>query len=225
MTTARLGLKIMLISHGLGLGLKMPRMTLFCLLNINRENLGIPQLKLQDGHAVILNPFPVVRIPCEVDGVECLDTGRTGEPRGRSFTDRGRAWAVPVTRSKFAGFEKKSRSRPSSRPDSSNSMCSSRAVRKRWSSSRRLATTSSPGSSTYNTITYNTNADRHVGFMQHLKKICRPYKHHIYGGNMLKYGTELLETNYPIPFHRIRTHGCWHSVGNQTIEVTKPNRN
>lgn len=89
-TAARPGLKIMPTGHGLGL--KIPRMTLFCLVNINRENLGIPQFKLQDGHAVVLSPFPVVRIPCEVNGVECLDTGRTGEPRGRSFTDRGRAW-------------------------------------------------------------------------------------------------------------------------------------
>jgi len=39
-----------------------------------------------------------------------------------------------------------------------------------------------------------------------------------------KYGTELLETNYHISFHRGRTHGWCHSVGNQMVEVTKPNR-
>ena len=38
-----------------------------------------------------------------------------------------------------------------------------------------------------------------------------------------KYGTELLETNYPILFHR--THGWCHFVGNQMVEVTKHNRN
>jgi len=41
-----------------------------------------------------------------------------------------------------------------------------------------------------------------------------------------KYGTELLETNYPISFHRgPGTHGWCHSVGNQMVEVTKPNKN
>ena len=40
-----------------------------------------------------------------------------------------------------------------------------------------------------------------------------------------KYGTELLETNYPISFHRIpdtrKVPFCW----KQTVDVTKPNRN
>jgi len=38
------------------------------------------------------------------------------------------------------------------------------------------------------------------------------------------YGTELLETNYPISFHRVWTHGWCHSVANHMVEVTKPNR-
>ena len=43
---------------------------------------------------------------------------------------------------------------------------------------------------------------RHVGFMRHFKKICGPHKHQICEGNMQKYGIGLLETNYPISFHR-----------------------
>ena len=43
--------------------------------------------------------------------------------------------------------------------------------------------------------------------------------------NMRKYGTELLETNYPLHSSGVRTHGWRHSVGNQTVEVTKPDRN
>ena len=48
---------------------------------------------------------------------------------------------------------------------------------------------------------------RRVSFMRHLKKICGPHKHQICGGNMRKYGRELLEANCPISFHRGRTHG------------------
>jgi len=65
---------------------------------------------------------------------------------------------------------------------------------------------------------------RRVSFMRHLKKICGPHKHKICGGNMRKYGRELLEANYPISFHRGRMHGECHSSGKQTIDVTKPNR-
>ena len=54
---------------------------------------------------------------------------------------------------------------------------------------------------------------RHVSFMQRERqgmsvscgiflKMCRPYKHQIYGGNMCKYISKLIETNYPISFHR-----------------------
>jgi len=39
-----------------------------------------------------------------------------------------------------------------------------------------------------------------------------------------KYGTELLETT-PSRSTGVRTHGWCHSVGNQMVEVTKPNRN
>ena len=43
---------------------------------------------------------------------------------------------------------------------------------------------------------------------------------------MRKYGTELLKTNYPMSFHSVFwTHGWCRSVGNQMVEVTKPNRN
>jgi len=37
-----------------------------------------------------------------------------------------------------------------------------------------------------------------VSFIQHFKK----YAHHINTNMQQKYGTELLETNYPISFHR-----------------------
>jgi len=46
-----------------------------------------------------------------------------------------------------------------------------------------------------------------------------------YGGSMRKYGTELLETNCPISFHRGPDTWMCHSVGNQMVEVTKPNKN
>jgi len=40
---------------------------------------------------------------------------------------------------------------------------------------------------------------------------------------MWKYVTELLKTNYPISFHRGPNIWMCHSVGNQVVEVTKPN--
>ena len=53
----------------------------------------------------------------------------------------------------------------------------------------------------------------HVSFMQRERqgmsvsrgiflKMCGPYKQQIYGGNMCKYISKLIETNYPISFHR-----------------------
>jgi len=44
-------------------------------------------------------------------------------------------------------------------------------------------------------------------------------------GNMQKYGTELLETNYPSRSTGVRTYAWCHFVGNQMVEVKKPNRN
>ena len=41
-----------------------------------------------------------------------------------------------------------------------------------------------------------------VSFIRHFKKICGPHKHQTCNGNTWKYGTELLETNYPVSFHR-----------------------
>jgi len=41
---------------------------------------------------------------------------------------------------------------------------------------------------------------------------------------MWKYGTELLETLHPISFHRDLDTWC-HAVGNQMVEITKPNIN
>ena len=47
-----------------------------------------------------------------------------------------------------------------------------------------------------------------------------------YAAEMWEYGTELLENNYAISFHRGPvTHGWCHSVSKQMVEVTKPNRN
>ena len=40
-----------------------------------------------------------------------------------------------------------------------------------------------------------------------------------------KYGAELLETNYPISFHRGPDTWMMPSVGNWMVEVMKPNRN
>ena len=59
-----------------------------------------------------------------------------------------------------------------------------------------------------------------------LKKICGPQKHQICGRYMRKYGTELLETNYPISFHRGPDTWMVHSaaVGNQMVEVTNSDR-
>ena len=42
---------------------------------------------------------------------------------------------------------------------------------------------------------------------------------------MQKYGTELLETNYPSRSTGVRTYAWYHFVGNQMVKVKKPNRN
>ena len=57
--------------------------------------------------------------------------------------------------------------------------------------------------------------------MRHLKK----YADRINTKYEAEYCTKLLETNYPISFHMDPAPGWCNSVGNQMVEVTKPNRN
>jgi len=62
--------------------------------------------------------------------------------------------------------------------------------------------------------------------MQHLKKICALHKQQICGKNMWKYGTELLETNYPIPFHKGPDTWivpfCWQPDGQSKLQSKLP---
>jgi len=55
-----------------------------------------------------------------------------------------------------------------------------------------------------------------------IKKICGPHEHQICGRNMVQ---NCLKPATPSHSTGDRTHGWCHSVGNQTVEVTKPNRN
>ena len=63
---------------------------------------------------------------------------------------------------------------------------------------------------------------RHVSFMRHFRKICGPHKHQRCGGNTVQ---NCLKPTTPSRSTGVRTHGWCHSVGNQMINVTKPNRN
>ena len=61
----------------------------------------------------------------------------------------------------------------------------------------------------------------HVSFRRHFKKIGGPHKHQIYRNvveNCSKPTTPSRSTG-------VRTHGRCHFLGNQMVEVTKPNRN
>ena len=66
---------------------------------------------------------------------------------------------------------------------------------------------------TWQAVHHSHTLAMHVSFMQRERqgmsvscgiflKMCGPYKHQIYGGNMRKYISKLIETNYPISFHR-----------------------
>jgi len=67
----------------------------------------------------------------------------------------------------------------------------------------------------------HTHAVRHVSFMRHLKKICGPHKHQIYGGNMVQ---NCFKPTSPSCSTGVQTHGWCHSVVNQMVEVTKLTR-
>jgi len=50
--------------------------------------------------------------------------------------------------------------------------------------------------------------------------LCEPHKHQICGGNMVH---NCLKPTTPSRSTGVLTHGWCHSVGNQTVKVTKPN--